>query len=152
MVLVAGATALFGGCHKSNAAPGAATGGSSQWSLKGTTYNGLSVRYDDTSTGLAVLVSADAKGNEISIIFYSHPAASGTYTVTNGGITSAGPYCLIQEFVYANNTSTIYSSTGKTGDMLNLTISGGKVKVSFTNVTMMANTTTTTSSGTIAQQ
>jgi hypothetical protein len=152
LVLIAGSSLLFAGCSKSNAASNTSTGGVNQWTLKGTTYKGLSSRYDDTSSALAILTSADAGGNLISVIFYSHPSASGTYTVTNGGISSAGAYCLIQEFVYANNTSTIYSSTGKTGDMLNITITGGKLKVSFTNVTMSDNTTTTTSSGTVAQQ
>ena len=47
--------------------------------------------------------------------------------------------------------STIYSSTGKTGDVVNLTISDGKLNAAFTGVTVSNGTTTTTSTGTVIQ-
>jgi hypothetical protein len=98
------------------------------------------------------LVSAAVGGNLISVIFYSHPAANGTYVVTNGGIPAAGAYCQIQVYTYIGTTATLYTSTGKTGDKVNLTISAGKITVSFTNITVSVGSTSSTVSGTVIQQ
>jgi hypothetical protein len=140
------------GCSKSSGSASSTTNGPSQWTLKGTTYTGLVTGYNDTSSGLGILVSAAAAGNTLSIIFYSHPAANGAFMVTNGGVTAPGTQCMIQVGVYNNNTYDIFTSTGKTGDQVNLTISGGKIKVSFTNITVSDNTTTSTVSGNLTQQ
>jgi hypothetical protein len=80
------ALALYG-CSKSSG--GSTTASSpSEWSLNSTNYKGDSAVYNATS-GLGVLTNADPAGNTITVIFYSHPSANGTYTVTDGGVTSA---------------------------------------------------------------
>jgi hypothetical protein len=139
-------------CSKTSGSSNSSTTGPNQWTLKGTTYTGLSIGYNDTTSGLGVLVSAAAGGNTLTVIFYSHPATNGAFMVTNGGVTAPGTQCMIQVGVYKNNAYDIYTSTGKTGDQVNLTISGGKVKVSFTNITVSDNATTATVSGNLAQQ
>lgn len=147
--LLALTACLLFGCSKSNSGSTATTA-STQWTLNGVTYKGISTGYNDTTTGLGILVSVDAKGNYLSVIFYSHPSANGTYVVTNGSPYPANSV-EIQMYVYNGSTGEIYSSTGKTGDQLNLTITGGKIKVSFTDVTMSYGSTTTTGSGTALQ-
>jgi hypothetical protein len=152
LVLIAITAIIFFGCSKSKTSPATAAS-STEWTLNGTTYKGLVTTYNDTTTGLGILVSVDPAGNYLSVIFYSHPAANGTYTVTNGGVTSLdNTDCQIECGVYTGSASDIYTSTGKTGDQLNLSISGGKLKVSFTNITVAYNQTITTVSGTALQQ
>jgi hypothetical protein len=55
-------------------------------------------------------------------------------------------------YVYNGATGVIYTSTGKAGDQLNLTISNEKVKVSFTDITLANGSTMATGSGTALQQ
>lgn len=143
---------IFYGCSKSNGGSAAITGTATQWTLKGITYKGLETNYNDTTTGLGIFVSADAAGNFISIIFYSHPAANGDYTVTNGGIPAAGAYCQIQVYTYTGTAGTIYTSTGKSGDIVKVSISGGKITASFTDVTVAIGSVTATVSGTVVQK
>jgi hypothetical protein len=141
-------TSLFYGCSKSNSNSTAASS-TSQWTLNGTTYKGVTTGYNDTTTGLGILVSVDAKGDYLSVIFYSHPLASGTYIVTDG--SPASNTVQIQMYVYSGGAGQIYTSTGKTGDQLDLTVSGGKIKVSFTDITLASGATTVTGSGTALQ-
>jgi len=148
LALIAITFITFYGCSKSSSSSGATTATSSQWTLKGTTYNGLATSYN-TSSGLGILTSADAAGNSITVTFYSHPATNGTYTVSDAANSND---CSINVQTYANNASVIYSSTSKAGDNVNLIISGGKLKATFTNVTVSNGTTTTTTSGTVIQQ
>jgi hypothetical protein len=145
--LIAG---LLYGCGKSNSGSSAKPP-TSQWSLNGVTYTGVSTGYNDTTTGLGILVTVDAKGNYLSIVFYSHPTVSGTYVVTNGSPYPANSV-QIQMYTYSGGIGKIYGSTGKTGDQLDLTINNGKVKVSFTDITLANGSTTATGSGTAAQQ
>jgi hypothetical protein len=141
------ALALYG-CSKSSG--GATTSSPSEWSLNSTNYKGDSAVYNATS-GLGVLTSADAAGNTITVIFYSHPTANGTYTVTGEGGTSAGLYCEINVQTYTPGTSTIYISTGKSGDEVDVTVSGGKITASFKDITVAYGSTTATSSGNVVQ-
>jgi hypothetical protein len=55
-------------------------------------------------------------------------------------------------YVYNGSSGEIYTSTGKAGDQLNLTIVGDKIEVAFTNITLANGSTTTTGSGTALQQ
>jgi hypothetical protein len=85
------------------------------------------------------------------VIFFSHPSANGTYVVTDESPTPANSVT-IQMYVYNGSSGEIYTSTGKAGDQLNLTIVGQKVKVSFTDITLANGSTTATGSGTALQQ
>jgi len=142
------ALALYG-CSKSSG--GSTTASSpSEWSLNSTNYKGDTAVYNATS-GLGVLTSADPAGNTITVIFYSHPSANGTYAVTDGGITSAGLYCEINVETYTPGTSIIYTSTGKSGDEVDVTVAGDKITASFKNITVAHGSTTATSSGNVVQ-
>ena len=148
LFLLAITAILFYGCSKSNSK---ASSSSSQWTLNGVTYTGITTGYNDTTTGLGILVSVDAKGNSLSVIFFSHPTANGTYVVTDESPIPANSVT-IQMYVYSGGSGEIYTSTGKTGDQLDLTITDEKVKVSFTDITLANGSTTATGSGTALQQ
>jgi hypothetical protein len=115
------------------------------------TYTGITTGYNDTTTGLGILVSVDAKGNSLNVIFFSHPSANGTYVITDESPTPANSVT-IQMYVYNGSSGEIYTSTGKAGDQLDLTITNDKVKVSFTDITLANGSTTATGSGTALQQ
>jgi hypothetical protein len=150
LLLLAITAVLFYGCSKTNSGS-TATPSTSQWTLNGVTYNGIITGYNDTSSGLGILVSADAKGNSLSVIFFSHPSVNGTYVVTDESPVPANSVT-IQMYVYNGSSGEIYTSTGKAGDQLNLTIIDEKVKVSFTDITLANGSTTATGSGTALQQ
>jgi hypothetical protein len=149
LFLLAITVVLFYACSKSNSGSSATTS-QSQWTLNGVTYKGVTTGYNDTTTGLGILVSVDAKGDYLSVIFYSHPSANGTYVVTNGSPFPANSV-EVQMYVYSGTAGAIYTSTGKTGDQLDVTITNQKVKVAFTNITLANGSTTVTGSGTAAQ-
>ena len=150
LFLLALTASLFYGCGKSNS--GSTTKpAATQWTLNGVTYNGVTTGYNDTTTGLGVLVSVDAKGNYLSVIFFSHPSASGTYVVTDGSAIPNNSV-QIQMYVYTGSAGEIYTSTGKAGDQLDLTVTNGKLKVSFTGITLSYGSGTATGSGTVLQQ
>jgi hypothetical protein len=148
LFLLAIAAVLLYGCSKSNSGTSSST---SQWTLNGVTYKGITTGYNDTTTGLGILVSVDAKGNTLNVIFFSHPSANGTYVVTDESPTPANSVT-IQMYVYNGSSGEIYTSTGKAGDQLDLTITNDKVKVSFTDITLANGSTTATGSGTALQQ
>jgi hypothetical protein len=150
LFLLAIAAVLFYGCSKSNSGSSAKPS-ATQWTLYGVTYKGVTTGYNDTTTGLGILVSVDAKGNSLSVIFFSHPTANGTYVVTDESPTPANSVT-IQMYVYNGSSGEIYTSTGKTGDQLDLTIVNEKVKVSFTGITLANGSTTATGTGTAIQQ
>jgi hypothetical protein len=97
-----------------------------------------------------VLTSSDATGNNITVVFAFHPTA-GAYTVTNGSLTGAGS-CLISTGVFTGTTYNLYTSTGKSGDQVNLTISGGKVTATFSNIAVADNSGAPTVTGTLVQE
>src|SRR5450755_1807528 len=138
LLLISAAVICFAflGCSKSNS-PSNGT----QWTLNGTTYKGLVTTYD-TSSGLGILTSADATGNTITVTFYSHPMVNGSYVVKAPGSANTTE-CTISVSTYISGTSTIYTSPGKAGDMLNLTISSNKLTASFTDITVGSPTSLT---------
>jgi hypothetical protein len=145
IALIVFTSAVFYGCGKSSSGSTGTTVTSSQWTLNGTTYKGIISGYD-TASSLGILNSTDASGNSITIIFYSHPETNGTYTVSDAANSND---CTID--VQTISPSVIYTSTGKTGDIVNLTISGGKLNAAFTGVTVANGGTTTTTTGTVIQ-
>jgi hypothetical protein len=150
LFLLAMTAVLFYGCSKNNSSS-TTTPSTTQWTLNGVTYKGVLTGYNDTSSGLGILVSVDAKGNSLSVIFFSHPSADGTYVVTNGSAIPANSV-YIQMYLYNGSAGEIYTSTGKAGDQLNLTITNAKIKVSFTGITLANGPTMATGSGTALQQ
>jgi hypothetical protein len=142
----------FYGCSKSSTTSSTSitNATSSEWVLSGTTYKGAITGYNDTtSTFLAILNSTDISGNSITITFYSHPAANGTYAVSDAAGSND---CSIAAETYKSGVSTIYDSGITAGDSVNVTISGGKLTAKFTNVTVGVGATATTVSGTVIQQ
>jgi hypothetical protein len=135
-------------CSKSNQHNGTPTASPSQWNFNGNNYKGTATTYDDTSTALGVLTSSDNMGNRIIITFYSHPAAGGRFAVINGNMMFTNSNCEIQVGKATEN----YVSTGQAGDSLTLTITGGKLTASFTNVSVVYGATTASLAGTIVQQ
>lgn len=149
MIFFAWAVIAFCACSKSNS--GSTTpSGSTTWTLNGVNYTAAVTAYNDTSTGLGILLATDVKGDFISIIFFSHPAANGQYVVTSDGTGQANG-CQIQVAVYSGGVSQIYTSTGKTGDMVTVTIKNGKLTAACTGVTVAYNNTNATVSGTVVQ-
>jgi hypothetical protein len=136
----------FYGCSKGSK-PSNITPASTQWTLKGTSYSGLVTTYDDTSSSAGILASADAGGDFVTVTFYSHPASNETFTVTNGSSANNND-CLIT----VGNPNDVYNSSGQNGNTVILTITGGKLKASFTNIAVTNGTNSTIVSGTVIQQ
>src|SRR4051812_18269913 len=90
VILVFSISIVVCSCSKSNSSSNPT---SSNWTFKGINYNGLATSYD-TSSAFGILTSADGSANYVSITFYSHPHANGTYTVINGSTPTAGD-CLV---------------------------------------------------------
>ena len=112
------------------------TPASSQWTLRGTSYTGLSTLYD--TSVFSILTSADAAGHYASVTFYTRPAASGVYTAIDG-TTPTPTSCLVNVY----DGTDIYSSTGATGNSVTLTISGTHVTAAFSNITVKSSGTAT---------
>jgi len=116
---------------------------SSQWTINGTTYKGLTTNYNYSFSDLT---SSDTSGNFVVIGFFSNPSANGSFTVINGSNLTSGTCRVIIQ-----TPAGLYSSTGKTGDMVNVTLTGGLITTSFSGNTMELNSTQTTASGTVIQ-
>jgi hypothetical protein len=136
------------GCSKSNKSNNNTPSSSSEWTINGTTYKGSITGYNDTSSGLGILNSADLSGNFISVIFYSHPNATGNYVVSQA---AAANDCYIQLGVFKGTALTVYTSTSKAGDMVDVTVPSGKLNAAFTNISVSAGATVTTVSGNLLQ-
>jgi hypothetical protein len=133
-------TALtFSSCKKSSSG-----GAPNQWTLNGTTYKGII-----TSNEFGFLSSLDASGNAADISFVVTPTANGTYTVTDGSGSDASDCSLEIETASGDG----WASTGKAGDKVTVTVSGGKITASFSGVTVESLNTqaVTTTSGTLVQ-
>jgi small ligand-binding sensory domain FIST len=144
LVLTIVTAILFYGCKKNETV--APT--SSQWTFKGTAYQGIITSYDDTtSISFAHIVSVDAASNSLSVNFYSHPAGNSDYTIINNSTLTTDTDCLVQ--VVVNNVA--YTSTGVGGGKVSVTISGGKLTATFNNIPVANGSTTLNVSGTLIQ-
>jgi hypothetical protein len=144
LLSIAIALSMFVYCSKKNADSNSTT-----WTFNGKTYTASTAGYD--SAGLSGLLDAqDAAGNGISIGFNSHPRVNGTYILSKNGLGSGFPANNCSLSVFGNNSPN-YISTGKPGDVVNVTISNGKLHATFSNITIENGTDTTTVSGTIIQ-
>jgi hypothetical protein len=145
LIQLSTAIALFTlmSCSKKNANPNLST-----WTFNGNTYTSTAGGYD-SSGNIAGLGTDDAAGNTIGASFNFHPTKNGTYPISSDVLSSFTPArCSISLSGY---NSPNYLSTGKTGDVVNVTIVNGKLHVSFSNITIEDGKDTTTVSGTIVQ-
>jgi hypothetical protein len=142
------AIALFAfvSCSKKNAVPEI-----SSWTLNsGLPYTSDSAEYDSSTYMLGVLTAPDGTGDSLVIYFNSHPEANETFTVTENGVGNIYPANNCTIYFYKYNRVP-YISLGKPGDVVNLTISGGKLHAIFSDIVMANYTDTAIFSGTIIE-
>jgi hypothetical protein len=134
----------FVSCSKKNAGSNSTT-----WTYNNNSYTTTTAGYDSSGL-LGSLGAQDAAGNGIGVVFNAHPKENGTYILSNGylGVGYPTNYCTLS--VISNNAP-IYISIGKPGDVVNVTISNGKLHASFSNISIGNGKDTTTVSGTIIQ-
>ena len=145
LLSIAMALLVFVSCSKKNA-----NSNSTTWTFNGKTYSASTAVYD-TADVYGLLDAQDAAGNNgITIGFNSNPTVNGTYIVTKGVLGPGYPAnnCALHVF---GNSSGDYISTGKPGEVVNVTISNGKIHASFSNITIADGSDTTTVSGTVIQ-
>jgi hypothetical protein len=132
------------GCNKSNNK----TPASSEWTFLGTTFKGYTTNYDSISRSI---LSQDSLGNKIDILFTLPPKVNSQYVAISDWADSVnkGYYATIA--IRQANSIYNYVSTGKAGDILNVTIIDKKVQVTFSNSTVSDISDTTTTSGTLIQ-
>ncbi len=122
---------------------------SSSSSSKSTWTLGSSSRTADiTTTGTATLISdpndgenyfisaSASSGDDIaSITFKDKPTVSKTYTVISSAsaLGTNANACIVGA---VSGFSEFYTSTGKVGDVVTVTVSGGKITASFSNITV----------------
>jgi hypothetical protein len=142
----------FFSCKKSDPGSASTTQNLSTWTINGTAYSGDSsyVEYQNIGSYNKNSYATATGYTYISLSFANVPAA-GTYTVIAGSNIPTGNTQVALEAGVGNND---YLSTGATGDKITVTISGGKVVASFSNISVIQNGTTVKLSGTIiaAQQ
>ena len=117
------------GCKKDDDTTNPAPVTTSQWTFRGTTYTGLATLYD--TSVFSILTSSDAAGHYANVTFYTRPAPTGVYTVTDGIVTTATS-CVMNVY----DGTEIYTSTGAAGNTVALTIAGTHVTAVFNNVTV----------------
>ena len=145
----------FSSCKKSSPSVPAST-----WTLASINYTAqytLTAEADDpddADDGKDFTIDASAANgdNVASITFKDQPTKSGTYTVIpfSGNIGTSPTSCFILGY-----TSTLdVESIGKSGDVVNVTVSGGTITATFSNITTEDRSTSAikTMSGTLAVQ
>jgi hypothetical protein len=145
LLSIAVALLVFVSCSKKNV-----NSNSSTWTFNGKTYSASTAGYDSADV-YGLLDAQDPSGdNGITIGFNSLPTVNGPYIVTRGVLGPGYPAnnCALHVF---GNSSGNYISIGKPGDVVNVTISNGKIHASFSNITIENGSDTTTVSGTIIQ-
>lgn len=133
------------GCKKeNNTAP---TTAKSTWMLGSQSYTAQTTDVatvpflDDPIDGENFIITASTNSDDdlIRVAFLDKPTVSGTYTVVDGKGSS-----LIANTVNVsvdNAAGEFYISTGHAGDKATVTVSGGKITVSFNNITSAEFTT-----------
>jgi hypothetical protein len=148
-------TLAFYSCtKKSNSGPT-----QSQWTINGITYKAdtTSFTYDPSSTNSHspyLLESIDPLGNYLLIYFNTKPLYINYNTLANH--PNINPNQDSTCFVYIGAQGIGYYTTENPVNKVNLTVTNGKVKASFTNIEVVIdnnnNPQTATVSGTIIQQ
>jgi hypothetical protein len=145
LLSIAISLSVFSSCSKKNVS---SNSNSAVWTFNGNTYKTTSAGY--YSSGPVWFINGqDSAANGINIAFNPRPTINGTYIVRDNSMGSAFPAdnCILS--VYNNFTN--YISTGKPGDIINVTISDGNLQATFSNITIENGTDTTTVSGTVFQ-
>jgi hypothetical protein len=131
---------LFFSCTRSS--PNNPSPTSSQWVFDGMARKGVTTFF----TNSVDLISIDSLTNTANVFFPSKPTTNGTYTVTAN--PPAGGQCIVG----MSDNSDSYTSTGVAGDKVTVTVSGGKVTASFSNIAVSDGYVTKMVSGTLVQQ
>ncbi len=136
---------VFVSCSKKNV-----NSNSTTWTFNGNTYTAITVGYDSANEYGLLDAQDPGANNAITIGFNSHPIVNGAYIVTKGVLGPGYPANNCALHVFGNNSGD-YLSIGKPGDVVNVTITNGKIHASFSNITIENGSDTTTVSGTIIQ-
>lgn len=128
----------FTGCKKDeDEDDGKGNTSENTWVIDGKTYNLtnnlVKPVYENTSNLLVASGKSASSSSVASVAFESKPASSGNYTVISGLDEFSGKSAKISIIV----DSKIYISTGKTGNVAKVTVSGGKLKVEFSNIELV---------------
>lgn len=148
LVLTATFLMIIYSCKKST--PSAPDAIVNQFTFKGTTYKGTGAEfiYDGTFSTYKLAI-IDSVYNYIYLAFKTIPTVNKVYTLSQYLSPLDPSACFIKVIPAAPSLN--YNSTGLAGNTVNVTISGGKVVASFSNVSVSDGTTTTTVSGTLTQ-
>jgi hypothetical protein len=136
LTLIAIILIAFYGCRKISTNSNNISPISSQWTFEKITYKGIGTSYDTVGTNppsSSILKSSDSATDKISVTFWVKPKAGGTFVVNSGNLPQPLPNTCT---IVLNHAGDIYFSTGKSGDKVDLAISGGTLTASFTNVTV----------------
>lgn len=155
-LLALAAITVFSSCKKDeeDGGGGGTTLNDNQWKVLDVTYTGSAVLGSFWTEAQKTLGSAtdDAK-SLVAVKFAAKPTANGTYTVKANGDALGATECFV---TIINAPSTIFLSSGKSGDVVNVTVSGGKVTATFSNVEMLytsgSTPTTTTASAKLIEK
>jgi hypothetical protein len=141
-IIIATFSIILFGCKKSTPPTVTTTSATTQWTIDGITFKGISTYF----VSAADLFSSDSSGNAIDVYFSAIPTVNATYTVT--ALPPSAGQCIVGADLISSDS---YTSTGVSGDKVTVTVSGGKVTASFTNITMSDGSVTKTVTGTVAQ-
>lgn len=105
------------------------------WVINGLTYKTATLSPPTFSGNNLAATSTDNGGGAVGITFSTKPTANKVYTVVLGTATPTADECKIT--VLNTNDPKTFLSTGRSGDKVNVTVSGGKVTATITNVEML---------------
>lgn len=109
--------------------------GSNSWVINGLTYKTGTLTPPAFSGNNFTATSTDNGGGVVGITFSAKPTTSKTYTVVLGTATPGADECRIT--VLNTNDPKTFLSTGRAGDVVSVTVTGGKVAATATNVEML---------------
>lgn len=136
-LLALAAITVFSSCKKDEeeGGGGGTTLNDNQWKVLDVTYTGSSLIGSAWNEAQKTLGSAtDGLTSVASVKFAAKPTANGTYTVKASGDALGATDCFV---TIVNAPSTAFFSSGKSGDVVNVTVTGGKVTASFSNVEVL---------------
>jgi hypothetical protein len=130
LALVANACILFNSCTKDNTSAGGNTPVSS-WTINGTTYQSIATYVRDTALKINTF-GATTTTSTVFIMFNTptQPTARSYQVVGQQSIPTA-----TQCIVYSNVGGTPYYCAGVPTDSVKITVAGGKMTATFTNIT-----------------
>jgi len=147
LALVTITSFIFYSCKKSNTERINNGQASTEWVFNGVTYSASSTTFT-TSNGVSVLAADGAQNNYATIVFNTVPTSNGTYTVIASAPTPPGA---TECYVTAGQSpSSNFFSTGASGTVT-VTVSGGLVTATLSNVSIKTGNTVSILSGTLIQ-